>query len=175
MVTEKQLVANRENAKKGGPKTEAGKDIVRLNALQHGLLCKEVLLRGEKQAALNELRAQLITKFQPQGALEEVLVERIVSSLWRLKRAIRVETQFIQAEINYCGLDFVVDEARSWNKVVTEQLGEGKGWLNLMRYETTIERQMYKAMHELERLQMARLGAIVPAPLAVDVDVSKDG
>ena len=98
-----------------------------------------------------------------------------MSNLWRLKRAIRVETQFIQAQINYCGLDFVIDEAGSWNSVVTDQLGEGKGWLNLTRYETTIERQMYKAMHELERLQMARLGAIVPAPLAVDVDVSKDG
>lgn len=42
----------------------------------------------------------------------------------------------------------------------------------LARYETTIERQFYKALHELERRQAARRGGDVPAPLAVDVDVS---
>jgi hypothetical protein len=42
----------------------------------------------------------------------------------------------------------------------------------LSRCETTIERGLYKALHELERRQAARLGGNVPAPLAVDVDVS---
>ena len=42
----------------------------------------------------------------------------------------------------------------------------------LSRYETTIERGLYKALHELERRQAGRLGGNVPAPLAVDVDVS---
>jgi hypothetical protein len=42
----------------------------------------------------------------------------------------------------------------------------------LARYETTIDRKFYKALHELERRQAARRGGDVPAPLAVDVDVS---
>ena len=40
MVTEKQLIANRENGKLGGVKTEAGKQVTRLNAVTHGLLTK---------------------------------------------------------------------------------------------------------------------------------------
>jgi hypothetical protein len=46
MTSEKQAKANRENALKStGPKTPEGKAAVRLNALRHGLLSKEILLR----------------------------------------------------------------------------------------------------------------------------------
>jgi hypothetical protein len=44
---------------------------------------------------------------------------------------------------------------------------------NLSRYETAIERGLYKALHELQRLQAARAAAgSVPPPMAVDVDIS---
>jgi hypothetical protein len=43
----------------------------------------------------------------------------------------------------------------------------------LSRYETAIERSLYKALHELQRLQAAReAGSRVPPPPAIDVDVS---
>jgi hypothetical protein len=41
----------------------------------------------------------------------------------------------------------------------------------LLRYEGAIERQFYKAMNQLERLQRMRSGESVPAPIEVDVDV----
>ena len=41
------------------------------------------------------------------------------------------------------------------------------------RYEAHIDRTLYKALHELQRLQAARLGHKVAAPLAIDIDVSK--
>ncbi|MHC4691988.1 MAG: hypothetical protein ACYS67_04540 [Planctomycetota bacterium] len=42
----------------------------------------------------------------------------------------------------------------------------------LLRYEGAIERQLYKAMNQLERLQRMRSGDDVPAPVEVDVDVN---
>jgi hypothetical protein len=90
MVTEKQLAANRENAKKGGVKTHEGKAAVRLNALKHGLLCKDLLLQDEDGDALAQLRERLIAELCPQGELEHMLVDRIVSCYWRLARAIKV-------------------------------------------------------------------------------------
>ena len=42
------------------------------------------------------------------------------------------------------------------------------------RYETHLERSLYKALHELQRLQAARAGPI-PPPVAVDVDLSVSG
>ena len=41
------------------------------------------------------------------------------------------------------------------------------------RYETTLERSLYRSLHELQRLQVARrANGNVPPPMAVDVDVS---
>jgi hypothetical protein len=45
----------------------------------------------------------------------------------------------------------------------------------LSRYEVTLERSFYKALHELQRLQAAHHGQAVPLPHAVDVDVSISG
>ena len=42
----------------------------------------------------------------------------------------------------------------------------------LSRYETTLERGMYRALHELQRLQAGRSGQAVLPPAVVDVDVS---
>ena len=40
-------------------------------------------------------------------------------------------------------------------------------------YETTVERGLYKALHELQRLQAARRAVgSAPPPAAIDVDVS---
>lgn len=39
----------------------------------------------------------------------------------------------------------------------------------ILRYETKLERQLYRAMAQLERLQRMRRGEAVPAPLAVEV------
>jgi hypothetical protein len=39
----------------------------------------------------------------------------------------------------------------------------------ILRYETAIERQMFRAMNQLERLQRQRKGENVPPPLAVDI------
>ncbi len=39
----------------------------------------------------------------------------------------------------------------------------------ILRYETTIERQLYRAMTQLERLQRMRSGESVPMPISVEV------
>jgi len=41
----------------------------------------------------------------------------------------------------------------------------------LHRYEAAIERSFFRALHELQRCQHARLGGHVPPPLAIDVIV----
>jgi hypothetical protein len=46
----------------------------------------------------------------------------------------------------------------------------------LSRYELTLERSLFRALHELQRLQAERQGQPVPPPVAVDltVDVTTD-
>jgi hypothetical protein len=87
MTSTRKSEANRRNALKStGPKTPEGKAAVRLNAIKHGLLSREVLLPGEDEDALRVLAESLRAELQPVGELEYLLVDRITSLLWRLRR-----------------------------------------------------------------------------------------
>src|SRR5919106_1790248 len=99
MTSEKKAESNRQNALKStGPKTPEGKDAVRLNALKHGLRSEEILLPGEDEEALRELSEHLKAELQPIGELENLLVDRIISAYWRLRRVVRVETGIFARE-----------------------------------------------------------------------------
>ena len=69
--------------------------------------------------------------------------------------------------------------ARHTNCLAWQNLIRGTDKANafskLSRYETAIERSLYKALHELQRLQAARIaGGSVPPPAAIDANVSGD-
>jgi hypothetical protein len=167
MTTAKQRAANRHNAHKStGPKTAEGKAVVSLNAMKHGLLSHHVLLPDEDEAELVELGKRLRAYLHPVGELEVLLVDRIVTAAWRLRRLLIVEQYLFHERrteeddrkpVNL-GLAFIRDLRDKFSK--------------LARYETTIERSLYKALHELQRLQAVRAGAPVPPPVAADVDVN---
>jgi hypothetical protein len=171
VTSEKQTEANRRNALKStGPKTPEGKDAVRLNALKHGLLSQESLLPGEDGEALRELDERLRDELRPIGELENLLVDRIIASHWRLRRLGRVEAGIFSQEFygdvgdsdaSMLGLSFIRD-------------GNGaNAFSKLSRYEAAIERSLYKALHELQRRQAARRAdGDVPPPTAIDVNIS---
>jgi hypothetical protein len=216
MTSERKAKANRRNALKStGPRTPEGKAAVRLNALGHGLLSREVLLPGEDPEALRELGESLRAELQPVGELENLLVDRIVAAGWRLRRLGRVEAgifvwqrfeelaeraereadQYVRdptdtlyyalrtEEVHYEQHEEALSRARrmrSEQEDETATLGrtfardadKANAFAKLSRYETAIERQLYKALHELERRQAAHHGGSVPPPQVVDVDVS---
>lgn len=163
--------ANRENALKStGPRDTSR---TRHNALKHGLLSRNILLSGEEAGLLRELGERLTEELAPQGVLEALLVDRIVSSAWRLRRALAAERDYIQAESDDSSIVFQKFSGTQATNMSLARSFAGKGaLLSLMRYEAAFERQIYKALHELQRLQAARRGEGPPPPLAVDVEVS---
>jgi hypothetical protein len=159
---------------------------------------------------LQHVRAEL----RPVGALENLLVDRVVAAYWRLGRLGRVEagifawesleeqagraereakeyeagdTEWLIEALNTTITDEKKHEGplsrarrmRSEQEAETATLGRtfardadsANAFFKLSRYETAIERQLYKALHELERRQAARNGGSVPQPQVVDVDV----
>ena len=177
-ISPKQLIANRSNALKGGVKTQRGKAISRYNAMKHGLLCKEVLIEGEDEKSLLELERNIRAAIKPVGELELLLTDRIIANLWRLRRAMKVERNAMEWEKNYEDsfearseiplLDFQKSREKIMNMIANRSTEK------ILRYETTIERGIYKAFHELQRIQAARAGDKPFAPLAIDLDVSGD-
>ena len=106
-VTNRQINANRRNARKStGPKTAEGKRRSSRNALKHGLLAREVVIRegdgAETQADFDALLADLCDELRPKGIIEETLVERIATCYWRLRRAQRYEVGAIRNSLDEC-------------------------------------------------------------------------
>src|SRR5918992_252030 len=100
MSSDKKAQANRQNALKStGPRTPEGKAAVRFNALRHGMRSEEILLPGEDEEILKELSEHLRAELQPGGELENLLVDRIISAYWRLRRVGRVETGIFAREL----------------------------------------------------------------------------
>jgi len=154
------------------------------------------------------------------GEVECLLVDRITSLIWRLRRlgtveagifvwerygalAEQAEREARTYESHHLDPEFLADvlatvdvtvtdkqkheealsrarqfrneQKSAWatlGRTFTRDAGGANAFSKLSRYETTIERGLYRALHELERRQAARLGGNVPAPLAVDIDVS---
>ncbi|MBN2559834.1 MAG: hypothetical protein JXQ75_02750, partial [Phycisphaerae bacterium] len=74
MATEAQIAANRLNAQKStGPRTPEGKAKVAQNALKHGLLAKQSVVRGEDAEEFEAYRQEMVASLAPVGALEAML------------------------------------------------------------------------------------------------------
>ncbi|MGV8120692.1 MAG: hypothetical protein AB2L14_13110 [Candidatus Xenobiia bacterium LiM19] len=274
---------NRKNAQHStGPRTQKGKKKVSRNALKHGLLAREVIVAGagfgENKQEFKRLCLQLEKNLQPVGKMEDILVEKIAISYWRLTRVLRVESgeikkQLLQlAEDNQAGgmyasekkqtdiqhIKTLIEEANIaieilkmndgltqqgleylkkkfgpeqeqivfWCNLLLKQLSQNETGKNedysqtveelcleliktitdlttklqikllyvqayylerkeaelqsralppmdalerICKYETAIERQLYRAVHELERLQRLRMGEAIVPPLPVDI------
>jgi hypothetical protein len=62
------------------------------------------------------------------------------------------------------------------NRLTRERiLPDGDTLQKVSRYEAHLSRQMYQALHELQRLQAARAGQPVPPPAALDVTLDAPG
>jgi hypothetical protein len=95
VATEKQIAANRANAQKStGPKSEAGKDIAKLNAVRHGGLSPlPVLPEVETHDAWQTHLDGTLESLRPMSHLETVLAERVALLLWRMNRVVRFERE----------------------------------------------------------------------------------
>ena len=159
--------------KQGGPKTPEGKSVSKLNALKHGILSQEVLIEGEDKSTLESLSEALIAEFKPVGPIEEMLVDRIISNLWRLRRSIFVEKNTMEW---YRNDDFIIAAFGETDPKQGARNKIKKMFMNdavetILRYETTIERGLLKALHELERIQARRNGKDIPLPAVLDVNM----
>ncbi|WP_435016785.1 hypothetical protein TA3x_004361 [Tundrisphaera sp. TA3] len=86
------LEANRRNAARStGPRTPAGKEKSRRNALKHGLAGDGVVLLPEQTAEVDALAATLESELQPSGPMGRILVRRIAVMSNRLDRCERHE------------------------------------------------------------------------------------
>ena len=93
MSSFRQIDANRRNAQRStGPATEEGKKRSRRNALRHGLTAETVIDALEDAEDYAAFEMAVTADYDAQSAVERELVLRLASVLWRLRRAIAIES-----------------------------------------------------------------------------------
>ena len=95
----------------------------------------------------------LRTYLRPDGELEDVLVDKIATLFWRQRRLLAAEA-----------------DAGGRLKGSPFQFDEGSPKLDvLLRYETTLDRAIDRALTQLERYQRMREGEPVPPPVSLSI------
>ncbi|MHC4442745.1 MAG: hypothetical protein ACYTA5_09140, partial [Planctomycetota bacterium] len=180
-ISQKQLQANRQNAKKStGPQTPEGKARSSQNALKHGLLARQILINdddpNEKTEDFDQLLSDLVDELQPDGRIQSLLVQRIAVCYWRLRRAYRFEAQSLirQREDEFSPFE---ELARSVSGRKPEPFARilpyEKRMTLLVRYESMIDRQLNKAMTQLQKLQSSPMPVQRSSPTARPLQSSK--
>jgi hypothetical protein len=150
-VSLRAAASRRNGAKSRGPKTAEGKARSAQNALKHGFRAqKHLVLPGEDAAAFQALEAALLADLAPDGALQGVLAQRIVSAAWRLQRAEQIEAELFAREMH--GLlgddDFGLALIRDCNGA--------RAFDTLLRYRGGALAELWRALRTLKALQAER-------------------
>lgn len=178
-----------------GPRSQHGKRTSSRNALKHGFLSKEVVVRTmsfcENHRDFKKLLTWYIRHYKPEGPAEMLQLELAVVALWRMRRLLKAEGGaillhqglFRESSQAKHPLEIMNDGSRSDgdHKEAENTASDRRDLLErraaipllgeidrLMRYETHFLRILYRALHELERLQRMRRGDAVPTPIVVD-------
>ena len=97
MATEKQILANQQNAQLStGPTSPEGVQASSQNNFRHGLAPRHhevfTFLKDEDPNKFGELVRNLIKEHAPQGETQKIVVRRMAESEWLRARAVRLQT-----------------------------------------------------------------------------------
>jgi hypothetical protein len=188
MTSLRQIEANRRNAMKStGPKTEAGKEQSRRNAVRHGLTAETVVDVLEDPEDYKAFETAVASDFDVQTAVERELVLRLASLLWRLRRATAIDTGLLEIpsdidrgpdpkRANEASVIGAVEIGQLAHDLHDREIEQGAGALTLNsgmsgrflriepeaverlgRYETALWRQVYQVIFVLDFLRRQNL------------------
>jgi hypothetical protein len=149
-VSERKIQANRRNALLStGPKTARGKRTVARNGIKHGFFTREVVITAgnhrESQEELDDLVEEHGEYYEPVGVVEELLVKTIAIVWWNKARIVRAQNRLLR-----------------FQDCTSERMSPTNATDKFIRYEAHLDRQLYRAMDQLERLQRQHRGETVP-------------
>ncbi|HKM76271.1 MAG TPA: hypothetical protein VJZ32_07625 [Candidatus Bathyarchaeia archaeon] len=137
MTSQAQIDANRKNSKKStGPKDTS---LTSSNALKHGLTANRfIVLPGENLSEYEALVESLYEDYKPQTAVEEVLIDRMASAIWRQWRLTKAENAKIEERLAYAPLEYASKEAKRRTRA---RLGEYGDFIPAAQYKPTADLQ----------------------------------
>ena len=163
-ISEKQLEANRRNAKKStGPATIEGKRRSSLNAFRHGLTGQVSVMTDEDRAAHDKFFNAYLADLNPEGAVESDLAQSAAEDAWRLKRARAIEDNIFA--LGHPDITDTACDHGSHPELVTALaaartfVADPRKFQLITLYEQRLHRSMQKSLGLLRELQAERKAA----------------
>ncbi len=176
MVSEKQLQANRLNAKKStGPRTLRGKAVSRFNALYHGIYASQEVIPGEDHVDLQNLATLYTLRWDPQLPEERCLVDTLTACEWQLRRCRRVDA----ALWKHFDLQYRTQDGRMTPAPIAAALVRAKGeFQRLQRRADSAQRTFERTLAILQSMAAAAEAdldaeAYVEAEADIDIDAAR--
>ncbi|MCX5647143.1 MAG: hypothetical protein NTZ17_21045 [Phycisphaerae bacterium] len=154
-----------------------GRAVVAQNAVKHGLLAKEVVIKGEDPGEFEFYRDQMLGESAPVGQMESMPAARVVSLSWRLRRAERLQGAAFDAMHEKLVAEPVIklpallgfkpadrpagepgreDAELTLGRVVVRDYSNARVLDRLLMYERRIESSLYRTMGELRKQRRLR-------------------
>jgi hypothetical protein len=160
MISDKQLAANRNNARLStGPKTVEGRNRSRMNALRHGLTGQVTTMTEEDRTAHEQFSQALIRSLAPEGAMETQLAQRVATDSWRLNRASAIEENLFAHGLHQDSGDLCPDDEQIDTAFVTARvfIQRSREFHLLTLYQQRLNRAIQQNLAMLQSLQAARI------------------
>jgi hypothetical protein len=135
--------------------------MVSTNALKHGVLAREGVLRnilgGESEAEFEKMLEHLKEAFGPQDSFGRMLIEKMALVLWRTRRLRRHERALAEEELGRFERSPFMRERGGRIDAEVERIGARRCLPNaeeldkILRYEAALEREFYRCYALLER------------------------
>ena len=149
MATLNQFEANRLNAQKStGPRTPAGKEASRFNALKHGIDARCTVIPGEMHEDLEALAVEYQDQLHPETPVERYLVDTLIYSDWCRRRLMRVQAGLFGA--------LVTDDVHGTVGDYIQGAAGPDSLTKIFRQLNAMERSYLRAFTELRRVKEER-------------------
>ena len=159
-ISDKQLAANRANAKKStGPKTAKGKAVCALNGFAHGFTGLATVMTEEDRRAHFDFVTPYVADLHPVGPPETQLARTIAIDNFRLNRLKALEeNMFADGELTPLSNEVLNQLPRVHHAIVQARVFvlNNNAFNNLSLYEQRITRNIHRNMKLLFELQARR-------------------
>jgi hypothetical protein len=159
MASQKQIDANRENARKStGPRSENGKATTRLNAMRDGFTGQVTTLSDEDRPIFENFKSQFIADLAPKTTLELSLANSIAWDTWRLNHLRAVEANMYALGANSPERIVACDDPQvhaAMSAAMTFS-SEAPKFALMSIYEQRMNRSIHKNLATLRDLQAER-------------------
>ena len=154
--TRKSETARTNGAQSHGPSTPEGRAKSSRNSLRHGLRARSLLLPNESPHEFQLLLDDYLAQFQPEGPIENELVQTMVIARWRLKRILEIESNLFRNHLSrHVEYRPEIDQpSRVADAFNNFSVSKGLGLV--LRYEGALNRSYDNALKHLRQLQAAR-------------------